>query len=79
MVRAIVDAVPPDTLGQYATFSGPQLESIVRYGSVALLGDASHRECTLRASPRSMINLRQKHWLVLSEPGRRSPLKMPGR
>ncbi|KAI0712773.1 hypothetical protein C8T65DRAFT_646857 [Cerioporus squamosus] len=45
VVRAIIDAVPPDTLGQYATFSGPQLESITRYGSVALLGDASHREC----------------------------------
>ncbi len=45
VVRAIIDAVPPQTLGQFATFSGPQLESIVRYGSIALLGDASHREC----------------------------------
>ncbi|RPD77167.1 putative monooxygenase [Lentinus tigrinus ALCF2SS1-7] len=42
VVRAIIEAVPPETLGQYATFSGPQLESIVRHGSVALLGDASH-------------------------------------
>ncbi|RDX47586.1 salicylate hydroxylase [Lentinus brumalis] len=42
VVGAIIDAVPPQTLGQFAAFSGPQLESIVRYGSVALLGDASH-------------------------------------
>ncbi|BGP36294.1 hypothetical protein JCM10449v2_000192 [Rhodotorula kratochvilovae] len=41
-VRAIIDAIPPASLGQYASFSGPQLTTIVDGGRIALLGDASH-------------------------------------
>jgi salicylate hydroxylase len=32
---------------QYALFAGPRLESIVSHGSVALVGDASHRKSYL--------------------------------
>ncbi len=32
---------------QYALFAGPRLESIIAHGSVALVGDASHRESCL--------------------------------
>ncbi|RPD60746.1 salicylate hydroxylase, partial [Lentinus tigrinus ALCF2SS1-6] len=42
VARAIVDAIPPETIKQFAFFGGPQLETVVKHGSIALLGDASH-------------------------------------
>ncbi|TFK87874.1 salicylate hydroxylase [Polyporus arcularius HHB13444] len=42
VARAIVDAIPPETIKQFAFFGGPQLETVIKHGSVALLGDASH-------------------------------------
>ncbi|GAA5899113.1 hypothetical protein JCM6882_004620 [Rhodosporidiobolus microsporus] len=40
--RAIIDAIPPETLNQYAFFGGPQLKTVIANGNIALLGDASH-------------------------------------
>lgn len=31
---------------KYALFAGPRLDSVIAHGSVALVGDASHRKAT---------------------------------
>ncbi len=45
IVRAI--AALPKEIKQYALFAGPRLDKVTAHGSVALVGDASHRELFL--------------------------------
>jgi hypothetical protein len=33
----------PKEMKQYALFAGPRLDSVIAHGSIALVGDASHR------------------------------------
>lgn len=42
ILRKIVEV--PDTWLEFAMFGGPRLESVIRNGRIALIGDASHRE-----------------------------------
>jgi hypothetical protein len=52
--RAIIDAIPVESLNQFAFFGGPGLDKVVFNGNVALLGDASHRTF---ASPPALFSL----------------------
>lgn len=45
VARAVV-ALPKE-IKQYALFAGPRLDSVIAYSSVALVGDASHRNISL--------------------------------
>ncbi|GAA5858287.1 hypothetical protein JCM8547_004636 [Rhodosporidiobolus lusitaniae] len=40
--KAIIDAIPEETLGKYPFWGGIALDTVVANGNVALLGDASH-------------------------------------
>jgi salicylate hydroxylase len=42
VAKAIV-ALPKE-IKQYALFAGPRLDSVISHGSMALVGDTSHRE-----------------------------------
>ncbi len=64
VARAIVDAIPPETIKQFAFFGGPQLETVIKHGSVALLGDASHRTIFLDASSSFRSLLRSALWSI---------------
>ncbi len=46
VVKAVV-ALPKD-IKQYALFAGPRLNTVIASGSIALVGDASHRELLIR-------------------------------
>jgi hypothetical protein len=45
IIRQIIEA--PDSWLSFALFGGPRVERVVHNGSIALIGDASHRRSLL--------------------------------